>query len=69
MDEWQAMVMLTAAGVKNKTNEQITEIILKESSIERAQIKDNLSRHPAKTHKSILLVMLSKVRHRDNMES
>lgn len=69
MNEWQTTLILTAAEVKNKTNAQITRIILKESDIERAEIKDKLSRQPAKTHRSTLVVMLSQVRHRNSKEN
>lgn len=63
MSDWSIMMINTAAEMKGKTAEEITQTTMKELGMRQSVIKARLKDRPAHTHKNVLVSILAQARH------
>lgn len=63
MSDWSVAMAMTAAEMKNKSTEEITQVVVKEVGMRQSAIKARLKNKPAHTHRKVLITLVAQARH------
>ena len=63
MSDWSVAMAKTAAEMKSKTTEEITQVVMKELGMRQSVIKARLKNKPAHAHRKTLIVLIAQARH------
>lgn len=63
MNDWSVIMINANAEMKNKTKEEITQIVMKELGMRQNAINARLKDKPVHTHKNALIVMIAQARY------
>lgn len=66
--DWDGIMVTAAAEMKGKTNEQILRAIVRESDMERDDVKRKIMKQPKHVRRGTLIVMLAQVRYYDSLD-
>lgn len=63
MSDWSVAMSMTAAEMRSKTTEEITQIVMKELGMRQSTINARLKNKPVRTHRRVLITMIAQARH------